>query len=51
MMLSAMYSEVKRFPDAIETARRALDVVVRSGDNAAEEAIRARIAQLEAQSH
>jgi tetratricopeptide (TPR) repeat protein len=50
MMLSAMYSEIKRFPDAIETAKRALDVVQRTGDSSAVQAIRARIAQLESQS-
>ena len=47
-LLAAMYSEVGRFPEAIETARRALDVAVRENNYAMAQALRGRIAQYEA---
>lgn len=47
-MLAAMYSEVGRFADAIQAARRALDLAAAQNNDAMAEALRARIAQYSA---
>ena len=49
-MLSAMYSEVGRFADAAQVARRALEIAVKENDTRTAAALRARIASYEAQS-
>jgi tetratricopeptide (TPR) repeat protein len=46
-MLAAMYSETGRFPEAIEAARRALDLAVRDSNYAMAQSLRARIAEYE----
>jgi hypothetical protein len=48
-MLAAMYSELGRFPEAAQMARRALAIAVRENDVARAQALRARIADYEAQ--
>ena len=48
-MLSAMFGEVGRYQDAIEAARRALDLALRGNDYATAQSLRARIARYEAQ--
>ncbi len=48
-MLAAMYSEVGRFPEAVATARRALDLAVEDSNYAMAQALRARLARYEAQ--
>ena len=47
VMLAAMYSEVGRFPDAAQTARRALDLAVRENDDTLAQTLRDRIADYE----
>ena len=46
-MLAAMYSEVGRFPEAAQTARRALDLAVRENDDTLAQTLRARVADYE----
>ena len=41
--LAAAYAEVGQFSEAVETARRAIDLAVRLGDGATEEELRAQI--------
>jgi len=48
-MLAAMYAELGRFSDAAQAARRALAIVERENDSGHAQALRARIAQYEAQ--
>lgn len=48
-MLAAMYSETGRFAEAVEVARRALDVAVRQNNSGEAQALRARIAGYESQ--
>ena len=49
MMLAAMYSEVGRFPDAAQTARRAFALASGQNDVSLSETLRARIAYYESQ--
>ena len=49
-MLAAMYSEVGRFPDAAQTARRALEIATRENNAQLVEMLRARIEQYESAS-
>jgi tetratricopeptide (TPR) repeat protein len=46
--LAAAYAEAGRFPEAVETARRALDLAIGHGDQRLAEGLRARIALYEA---
>src|ERR1039457_7641909 len=48
-MLAAMYSELGRFAEAAQTARRALAIAERENDVARSQALRTRIAYYEAQ--
>jgi Flp pilus assembly protein TadD len=48
-MLAAMYSELDRFAEAAQTARRALAIAERENDVARSQALRTRIAYYEAQ--
>jgi len=43
-MLAAMYSEVRRFPQAVEAAGRALALALQQNDQNRATALRARIA-------
>ncbi len=47
-LLAAMYAEVGRMPDAIDTARRALDLANRSGDHDLAATLNTRIARYQA---
>jgi tetratricopeptide (TPR) repeat protein len=46
--LAAAYAEAGRFPEAVETARRALDMAVERRDQRLAEGLRARLVQYEA---
>jgi len=48
-MLAAMYSEVRRFPDAAQTARRALALASAQNDFTLSQSLRAKIAYYESQ--
>ncbi len=49
-MLAAMYSEMERFEEAAQTARRALEIATRENNAQLAEVLRARIAQYESKS-
>ncbi len=42
-MLAGVYSEVRRFPDAVRTAQQALDLATQAGDPSLADTLRARI--------
>jgi tetratricopeptide (TPR) repeat protein len=48
-MLAAMYSEVGRFPEAVATARRALDLAVRQNNYDLVQALRGKLARYQGQ--
>ena len=48
-ILARVYSEVGRFPDAVRTARQALDLATQAGDSSLAGTLRARIAYYESQ--
>jgi hypothetical protein len=44
-LLAAMYAEVGRFPDAVASARKAVDLANRSGDQNLADTLKRRIAR------
>jgi len=48
-MLAGVYSEVRRFPDAVRTAQQALDLATQAGDSSLAGTLRARIGYYQSQ--